>query len=737
MVLNMSESLVLSSSADNMSELPQQAFALALSDNIIEDMIACVQKGQEIQLSLGDTPTFLFDNQEYTIPDPSPSLSYDVFYSDSPNPQALQRLPNEAMSILKARARKAERTAVRVDSSKGKSKPKPAPSGAVRPPVAYKKMKSVDEDIANLQQGLAQAAAEQQTTRLAEGPAVKEKGGTYQISAKPLPAQSSSRSYSGSPAASGFGSPASQQGTDDIKQRRLPLIHEIAVGGKGFTDLLSKWDGSEAEFQQQLNKVAYFDDKKQEWSLNKLYWKDLDPYSYSFDSDEERQKAIDNAIRQFDRMRLGTSDPLWQKLLPQQDRGKGICLSKLQATLAKGPSTTSAPKINVQKPEISSPSAHSEPSDTASISGKMAKGGEPMARSNSGTKAKKLSASEAQAKRLLGKPSAAAKSSAAKSTSAKASPKSAATASPKISPTKPTTKATTAKAGRVLSKEFITDSDSDGSDDEAGSSSTVSKSQVQQKVQATQKTKSTEKPKATERGRDSSAPTSKSTTLKPKPSPAGRASPANDKARDSGRVDASVKAKTTKRSREDEDDSSSSGAPLMKRVKSKDGIARAPVAQSKEKPYRKSDGPPTSTQMSRTSSSATSASIQSVKSRPAAKTPAGATAAKTTSPSKSSRLASSSPISASDVEKGRDQLVSKKRKHEPVELDERRRERSESSDSSDSKRRKLSPEILKKAQGFKAYYAKYEELHREIMSLDNLRRTRWPISWRCMSGSLS
>jgi RNA polymerase II elongation factor ELL len=56
MALNMPETLVLSSSADMMSGLPQQAFALTLSDNIIEDMIACVQKGQEIQLSLGDTP---------------------------------------------------------------------------------------------------------------------------------------------------------------------------------------------------------------------------------------------------------------------------------------------------------------------------------------------------------------------------------------------------------------------------------------------------------------------------------------------------------------------------------------------------------------------------------------------------------------------------------------------------------------------------------------------------------
>lgn len=35
---------------------PTQAFALTLSGNVIEDMIACVQNGGDIQLSLGSTP---------------------------------------------------------------------------------------------------------------------------------------------------------------------------------------------------------------------------------------------------------------------------------------------------------------------------------------------------------------------------------------------------------------------------------------------------------------------------------------------------------------------------------------------------------------------------------------------------------------------------------------------------------------------------------------------------------
>lgn len=40
----------------NSSEVPQQAFALTLSDNVIEDMIKCVQNGDGLNLTLGSTP---------------------------------------------------------------------------------------------------------------------------------------------------------------------------------------------------------------------------------------------------------------------------------------------------------------------------------------------------------------------------------------------------------------------------------------------------------------------------------------------------------------------------------------------------------------------------------------------------------------------------------------------------------------------------------------------------------
>jgi RNA polymerase II elongation factor ELL len=47
-------------SNNNSSSLPLQAFAITLSDNVIEDMIKCVQNGGDIQLSLGNSPVSRF-----------------------------------------------------------------------------------------------------------------------------------------------------------------------------------------------------------------------------------------------------------------------------------------------------------------------------------------------------------------------------------------------------------------------------------------------------------------------------------------------------------------------------------------------------------------------------------------------------------------------------------------------------------------------------------------------------
>jgi hypothetical protein len=57
MVLNIPDNgLLLESSPEIAAGLPAQAFAITLSQSVIEDMIACVQNGGDIQLALGANP---------------------------------------------------------------------------------------------------------------------------------------------------------------------------------------------------------------------------------------------------------------------------------------------------------------------------------------------------------------------------------------------------------------------------------------------------------------------------------------------------------------------------------------------------------------------------------------------------------------------------------------------------------------------------------------------------------
>jgi hypothetical protein len=48
--------LLLESPANAGVALPLQAFAITLSDSIIEDIITCVQNGGSLELSLGSAP---------------------------------------------------------------------------------------------------------------------------------------------------------------------------------------------------------------------------------------------------------------------------------------------------------------------------------------------------------------------------------------------------------------------------------------------------------------------------------------------------------------------------------------------------------------------------------------------------------------------------------------------------------------------------------------------------------
>ncbi|KAK4181257.1 hypothetical protein QBC36DRAFT_106818 [Triangularia setosa] len=603
MVFNVPDGgLSLDSSAKAMAGLPVQAFGITLSNSVIEDMIACVQNGGDIELSLGSNPAFLFGDHEVEIPNSPDSYDYDLFYSDAVSPRSLKKLPNPAMGIFKPP--RVPRPNARKPAAKA---PAQKTSSSNTTPISSNE---ADDAIANLKHSLARKEAEKNTAVVVSG--LMNTKGKVKPSNRLLD-NASPRSLPPSPALSGVRSPSLAPGgsaLDQTKQHTFPIIHQLAVSELSFEDLFSQWnEGSEDEFRVALNKVADFDNNLQKWTLRKRYWKELDVFEYDYGKEEDRQTAINNAVKQFDRMRVGVSDPIWQKLLPVAERGKGTCLSKLQANFAKGPTV---PK---PKPDAANGSG-SEREDSTAL--KKGKGGEPMSRSSSQASVagkKKPLASEAQAKRLT-------------STTKKAVP---VKASPKVSPTKPQAKAATGKGGRgPLSEEFVKDSDSE-EEPLAKSKATIAAAPRPMKAAPALASK----PKATTATKTLPKETEKDTIrAEVVAKPAKATKPAAKRSRDA-----------------EEDDSSSSGTPLSKRVKA--GSKAPATAASSAKPRTVSDA----SQNGRPSSSAPKV--------------------KNTSPTKSSPLALS-PQNASELELervARAKSAEREREREQAQIQALKRER--------------------------------------------------------------
>ncbi|KAF4591956.1 COM1 regulatory protein [Ophiocordyceps camponoti-floridani] len=505
------------------SASPPQAFVLSLGDSVVEHLIQSARNGEDLHLALGDIPTLHYGTQSCRIAPPQDDVPYDLFLTKPfESTRKAERLPHTSSLFQKPKASPVS------DHKKTSAKAAARDSGHKTPAVHASGKSStssaLDSDIEALQNGLAAHDAGRDRARMVEKLPASRKGpekmksklwANYNSASKSLPTSPALNNSAGSPSSTPTLS-ASQQAMERKKEQRVVLVHELAVRDRSADYLREKWTGKEEEFQPTLEKMAEYGADSKKWAMKKTCWKELDVWKYDYGSQEDRQTAIDNAIRQYDKQRLSSSEVEWQRLLPVDERGKGKCLSRLQANLAKGPAQP-VPKSKGQR-------ADDDEGGSPDGGEKLKVGGESLARSNSNqppSKPKKASAHEAQTKRLLG------------NTKAKAAPL-------KTSPTK--TRAAGGKATngntRVLSAAIIENSDSSG--DEAAPRKS--------------KTSAPSKPKDTvivNTGR----PQSKASAKPPPPPPPPPA--------------ASSSQPSAKRSREDDDSSSSSGTPLSKRIKPK------------------------------------------------------------------------------------------------------------------------------------------------------------------------
>ncbi|KAM0720526.1 hypothetical protein Q7P37_004662 [Cladosporium fusiforme] len=136
---------------------------------------------------------------------------------------------------------------------------------------------------------------------------------------------------------------------------RTPLIHLLAMKPASTEEITKKTHIPKADLEDVVRKIAQPAEAK--WKLADRAFKELDVYKFGYQTQEDRQMAIDNAIRAYDRLRIAKEDKLWQLLLPQEERGQGKVLSKLhlsappQTNRGSTPSYMPSPLPNASEDE--------------------------------------------------------------------------------------------------------------------------------------------------------------------------------------------------------------------------------------------------------------------------------------------------------------------------------------------------------------------------------------------------
>ncbi|KAF2735765.1 hypothetical protein EJ04DRAFT_434294, partial [Polyplosphaeria fusca] len=131
-----------------------------------------------------------------------------------------------------------------------------------------------------------------------------------------------------------------------LRALRTPLVHLLAMQPARESTLADQCRTSPANVRELLPKIAKrLPDDTELWSLTEKGFRELNPYKFTYKSDEDRERAINAAIKAFDRQRLAKDDKLWQNLLPVGDRGKGICLSRLNVRAVEAKPSTPMHKV--------------------------------------------------------------------------------------------------------------------------------------------------------------------------------------------------------------------------------------------------------------------------------------------------------------------------------------------------------------------------------------------------------
>ena len=296
---------------------PTQVFRLDLIESVTKDVLRSLRNNEQVRLRCGKKPTVQLGKKTIHLESSIDQYPSEIFTKSADNASPLYF---SGRSSHRLEARKAEKAIAKTDEALA---------------TLENTLKSIQEERASNETSL------------------KEEGLKKGVKPSPLLGQTSAlrkehflgslnRSTPGSPFLSASFSPrlgpTSAPLAPGISARdrvrldaiRIPLVHLLAVRPITPKSICNMLHANKDDIDKLLDKVSW-ESKAEEGKreLKEKLYRELVVWQFPYRSQDDRQLAIDHAIQAYDRMRVEKKDPLWQLLLPVDERGKGKLLSKL------------------------------------------------------------------------------------------------------------------------------------------------------------------------------------------------------------------------------------------------------------------------------------------------------------------------------------------------------------------------------------------------------------------------
>lgn len=307
------------------SSTPFQAMQVDIPQDIIDQLLESSRNGNSPRILFGKQPQLKYGDKSHALQSSPETHRYELYKSSDDDEFEFAGLINHTLTVQRA-----EELTAGVDS-------------------ALEQLRSSMAAISELK--------EANKTIVGEAPASRTPG-HRRFPSNSFRAQHLAPSKVGSPLLSAPNSPMHKRAPTSqpnnnhdliLNALRIPLIHLLAKEPATDGTLATACRAPVSYVREFLPKIAKRSSQDNDkWQLTDKSWREVNPYKFPYQSSDDRQQAIECAIKAFDRQRLAKDDKLWQILLPREERGQGICLSrsKVKAPEALPKASTPMHKIS-------------------------------------------------------------------------------------------------------------------------------------------------------------------------------------------------------------------------------------------------------------------------------------------------------------------------------------------------------------------------------------------------------